>query len=598
MKYPVYKAAEEGAIKAFVIDECHMVEQWGDEFRPEFQMISGLRRSLLDLCPGMRTLLLSATLSASAIETLHTFFGRPNRSFAVLSSVQLRQEPSYWTVCCNTLVEKNRTLIEALRYMPRPLILYTYLVADAHWWYDTLKRQGYSRVEVMTGETRAMHRESIMADWRDDKIDIVVATSAFGLGVDKSNVRAVVHACVPETVDRLYQEVGRGGRDGCPSLSLVVYTRDQSENCDYSIALQAHSKKIITSELGFQRWEAMFAQGEQAGPHRWRISVPVNVARLAGQDPSSDYTIKWNLRTINLMCRTGLISVHDQSPEERPTELSDQPQRRIVVDVEDVNHLRKDFWEKSVEQLRNDIAENGRQRFALMNGFLKGDECAAKIFAKAYTIEYLPLGDTRLNVAVAECCSGCPHCRLHGRSRFADAAPQAPIPWDQVTTIGTSLSRYLMNYRLLPVFFSSTTNEQQRKKDHAKMLGWLVGQGIACIIAEEGFLDGLIHSDMIFQQRLISSSVFSVTLGEFRNPITRVYGPKLPSVFIYPDTRHIPPEDFRRWMERMNHPCTSQEPWVVMIPDDAVHPEKGHVSLTDYFPNSQNESLILRREML
>ena len=272
LKYPVYKAAEEGAIKAFVIDECHMVEQWGDEFRPEFQMISGLRRSLLDLCPGMRTLLLSATLSASAIETLHTFFGRPNRSFAVLSSVQLRQEPSYWTVCCNTLVEKNRTLIEALRYMPRPLILYTYLVADAHWWYDTLKRQGYSRVEVMTGETRAMHRESIMADWRDDKIDIVVATSAFGLGVDKSNVRAVVHACVPETVDRLYQEVGRGGRDGCPSLSLVVYTRDQSENCDYSIALQAHSKKIITSELGFQRWEAMFAQGEQAGPHRWRIS--------------------------------------------------------------------------------------------------------------------------------------------------------------------------------------------------------------------------------------------------------------------------------------------------------------------------------------
>ena len=598
LKYPVYKAAEEGAIKAFVVDECHMVEQWGDEFRPEFQMISGLRRSLLDLCPDMRTLLFSATLSASAIETLHRFFGSPGKPFEVVSSVQLRQEPSYWTVRCETNAEKNRTIIEALRYMPRPLILYTYLVDDAHKWYDTLKKQGYSRVEVMTSETESTHRETIMADWRDDRIDIVIATSAFGLGVDKSDVRAVVHACVPETIDRLYQEVGRGGRDGCPSLSLVVYTRDQSRFCDYNIALQAHSKKIISSELGFQRWEAMFASKEHVGPERWRISVPVNVARLAGQDPSCDYTIKWNLRTINLMCRAGLISLHDQPPGKHTTELSEQAPRRIVVDVEDANHLSKDFWEKSVECLRDDIADNGRQRFTLMKDFLKGDKCAAAIFATAYTIENLSLGHAKLNVAVAECCSGCPSCRSHHKPPLIDAVPRALIPWDSMTAVGASLKRYLKTRQVLPLFFSSAMSEQTLKREHSKILEWLLSQQITCIIADEGFLEKLMQSDMILRQRLVSSPILSVTLDEFHSAIARRYRPRVPSAFIYQDFQVITSDDLERSIDRIDHPNLAHEPWVLIIPDKAVHPDKSHVMLRDYFPNSLDYKSLVRREML
>ena len=250
----LFEAASQGFLKMLVIDEAHIVDQWGDEFRSAFQEIAGIRRDLLRVCPqgnSFVTMLLSATMTEPCLDTLETLFGRPG-PFDVLSSVQIRPEPSYWINCCDNEDERRTRVMEAINNLPRPIILYVTRVADAQSWYSELKNYGYSRCDIMTGDSTADERRRVIQDWQREKIDMVVATSAFGLGIDNEDVRTVIHACVPENVDRFYQEVGRGGRDGRASISLLFYTK-----ADLTMA-SSMRKKIITSERGFERWTSMF----------------------------------------------------------------------------------------------------------------------------------------------------------------------------------------------------------------------------------------------------------------------------------------------------------------------------------------------------
>src|SRR5690606_13033417 len=93
---------------------------------------------------------------------------------------------------------------EALRHLPRPLVLYATRRQDVAAWGERLLDEGYRRYETLTGEDTAAHRDAVLKGWRQRRLDIVVATSAFGLGVDQGDVRAVVHACLPESLDRYY----------------------------------------------------------------------------------------------------------------------------------------------------------------------------------------------------------------------------------------------------------------------------------------------------------------------------------------------------------------------------------------------------------
>ncbi len=154
--------------------------------------------------------------------------------------------------------------------------------------------------------------------------DLVLATSAFGLGVDIPDVRAVVHACLPETVDRYYQEVGRGGRDGRPSLAFLA-----SAPRDHDVADGLNRDRVITVEKGLDRWARMAATATRLDAVRLIVDLDVRPANVVHR---GDENRRWNLRTLTLMQRAGLVVLYaTQRREKSPRAAADEKDAQLMV---------------------------------------------------------------------------------------------------------------------------------------------------------------------------------------------------------------------------------------------------------------------------
>ncbi len=307
--YTCLKAARQGLITRLVIDEAHLVETWGADFRPEFQLLSTYRKLLLQASNGnLKTLLLSATVTPVAFDTLAQLFSEKNALITVQAN-RLRNEITYYFNFSSSENTRSKRVLEALKFLPRPLILYVTQPEQAEDWQRKLREQGYQRVGVFHGETPSVRRHELIEEWNSEKIDIMVATSAFGLGIDKSHVRTVLHATLPENLDRLYQEVGRGGRDGCRAVSLVCITEQ-----DYSLAL-ALTPKRLTVEKAYPRWRAMLDTAKNHSNAEGVILVNRDATRkdeptmLAGRANQG-----WNFQMLLMMQRAGMIEIAEVPP--------------------------------------------------------------------------------------------------------------------------------------------------------------------------------------------------------------------------------------------------------------------------------------------
>ena len=380
---PIYTAATQGSLRLLAVDEAHIIDQWGDDFRAEFQELAGLRQDLLRQSPGegFKTVLLTGTMTESCLDILETLFGRPG-PFSVVSAVQLRPEPSYWFGACPDEETRTERVFEALRHLPRPLILYVTKVADANTWLPRLHDAGFLRVAAVTGGTRPAERAEVVRAWQDGDIDLVVATSAFGLGMDKADVRAIVHACMPEHIDRFYQEVGRGGRDGRASVSLLLHAPEDRE-----VARDLNQKTIITTEKGFERWKAMFFSREELADGRTRVPVDVVPEYGFGDFANSARNVAWNVHTLALLARSGVIDLDAQPPPRRDqflgedglfneelflTEFQRHRNRRVIGIVDEAHLDLEAAWRGEVEKSRGRTARVTRRGLDLMADALTG----------------------------------------------------------------------------------------------------------------------------------------------------------------------------------------------------------------------------------
>jgi ATP-dependent DNA helicase RecQ len=399
LRLPLRQAAEAGRFQALVIDEAHLVDQWGTGFRSDFQELSGLRQELLALSatgPAFRTLLLSATLTDQSQETLRALFGVGGQ-FDSIAAVRLRPEPDYWVADADDF-RRNSRVLEALAHVPRPAVLYVTEVEHAKQWRQQLEDMGYGRVGMVHGKTSREDRESIVSQWRKGQIDIVVGTSAFGLGIDYAHARSVIHACVPETLDRFYQEVGRAGRDGRASLSLIVPT-----NRDVEISEGINQQKVISVERGLERWEAMFFGKRAAGIGRFAVRVDGSPGTSVDDiDMTGDWNSDWNLRTLALMTRAGLLRLHG-----RPHSLREQSGDWLEVEILNDEHLQRRTWDVHVQPVRAQAQSAGWRNLQLMVRFLSDRCCPADLLEELY-------GQDR----VARTCASCSRCRSNAELRI------------------------------------------------------------------------------------------------------------------------------------------------------------------------------------
>jgi ATP-dependent DNA helicase RecQ len=567
---PVYDAVKQGFLKMMVIDEAHITDLWGDEFRSSFQEIAGMRKDLLRICTGHRfqTLLLSATITSHSLSTLEVLFGQPG-PFKMISSVLLRPEPSYWFSYCQTEYEKQARVMEVVSCLPRPLILYTTQVKEAKAWARKLRNMGNKRCGLMTGHTPGDERFALIRQWRNEELDLMVATSAFGLGVDQADVRSVVHACVPESIDRFYQEVGRGGRDGQASISLSISTRE-----DLRVARGLRNRKLITIEKGLDRWDRMFGRKEAIEGRSGSYRVRIDLAPPYDIDMQSDENTAWNVRTLTLMDRAGLIEMDGEAPptleiesengeDSLDDELYEAYRNSRVVKIRNEDHLSMETWERDVEPVRQATRKHTYRSISLMVQALKGQRCMSEIFREIYSIDR-----TDFPVLPTLACGGCQVCFRDG-TNYNPVGPLRRLPlWDGGRIIEGELTELFLDGNFLAIFYSSEhlMRGWQTESRIERIIHWLVGRGIQNLVIP-------------VEVRSSFSSVFSAISDEevfLFDDFNRLYMPKLPTLVLVPENTPIPPRCLPQTRpEQGNHKD------VLILPDNARDPQAEHRFLAD-----------------
>ncbi|WKS95724.1 RecQ family ATP-dependent DNA helicase [Riemerella columbina] len=263
---------EEMQISFLAVDEAHCISEWGQDFRPSYQNIEAFRKDKLS---GQPVLALTATATPKVVEDIKTKLGL--QSPQIFQKSFKRDNISIYT---EATVDKYARVFHLLKNNPATGIIYTATRKQAEQLSEYLNHSGLSQVDYYHAGLSLQDKNRKQAEWLTLPNRVLVATNAFGMGIDKEDVRFVIHFSPPTSLENYYQEIGRAGRDGQPSFAVLLWSEDEISRFDGVLYQQIPSRDFFKKAVSYLYSLFQIADYEQAeGTFQFNIQSWQRVTR-------------------------------------------------------------------------------------------------------------------------------------------------------------------------------------------------------------------------------------------------------------------------------------------------------------------------------
>jgi ATP-dependent DNA helicase RecQ len=227
---------EQMTVNLIAVDESHCISQWGYDFRPSYLEIAKIR----EFIPDTPILALTATATPEVVEDI-----QEKLSFKEKNVLKKSFERKNLAYVVRETENKGEELLKIAKNIPGSAVVYVRSRNKTRQIAEFLSKHGHSADYYHAGLSKEM-REKKQDDWQNDKIRIMVSTNAFGMGIDKPNVRWVTHIDLPDTLEAYFQEAGRGGRDEKKAWAILLYNKGDEAKLKRRLTVSFPEIKKVT----------------------------------------------------------------------------------------------------------------------------------------------------------------------------------------------------------------------------------------------------------------------------------------------------------------------------------------------------------------